>query len=296
MDESFSETAQKMQDIYYQLEEIAFQTRDYFDSVEFSSARLEQLEERLAEIDKAKRKYGRTIEEILSYAEKIRSEADALENQEAELGDLLSELRVLEETYETVARELSEKRRADGVKLSRSIERELADLGMQDTEIEIRLARSEEMFGEKGIDTVEFLISPNPGEPTRPLAKIASGGELSRVMLALKSVLKTDEFSKTLVFDEIDAGIGGRVANSLGAKLHKLSGRHQVFCVTHLPQIAALASQHFHVGKHAKGERTIVELACLDQHGRIEELARMLAGEAVTNTTLRQAEEMIKFP
>lgn len=293
MDESLLGASQKMQDLVFQLEEIAFQTRDYADSIEFSSARLEQVEERLAEIEKAKRKYGATVEGILGYAEQAELEACQLEQQETELDELLSEVGRLERSFHRTAKELSEKRTKDAVQLSARIEGELEDLAMQETRFEVRLVQNEKLASEKGIDVVEFLISPNPGEPLRPLAKIASGGELSRIMLALKSVLKTDQASRTLVFDEIDAGIGGRVAKRLGEKLSGLASGNQVFCVTHLPQIAALATQHFHVGKRKKGTRTIIELVNLDQQGRVEELSRMLAGDAITATTRRQALELM---
>jgi DNA repair protein RecN (Recombination protein N) len=146
---------------------------------------------------------------------------------------------------------------------------------------------------EHGIDIVEFLISANPGEEPRPLARIASGGELSRIMLALENVLRREQHPKTLVFDEVDAGIGGRTAGTLGEKLLHVAGRHQVFCVTHLPQIAAFADHHFHVGKTVKGGRTLVEIHPLDEDARIIELGRMLAGEKVSETTLRQARELL---
>jgi DNA repair protein RecN (Recombination protein N) len=293
MDKSLQGACEKIQDLVFQLEEIAFQARDYADSIEFSPARLEQVEERLAEIEKAKRKYGGTVEEILSYARQAEQEACQLEQQETELDELHSEVVRLEKSFQRAATELSQKRTKDAVQLSARIEHDLNDLAMKETRFEVKLEKSERLASEKGIDIAEFLISPNPGEPLKPLAKIASGGELSRIMLALKSVLKSDQASRTLVFDEIDAGIGGRVAKRLGEKLFRLAAGNQVFCVTHLPQIAALATQHFHVGKRKKGKRTIVELVNLDQQGRVEELSRMLAGDEITATTRRQALELM---
>lgn len=293
LDSAFSQFSPRMKEIYYQLEEIAFQARDYADNIEFSPARLEQVEERLAEIEKAKRKYGGTIEDILSYAREIASESEELKSTETEVEQLISQVGALRKRYLRAAELLSEKRSLDAARLAKVIEDELADLAMQDTRFEVCLEHVEGQIDEKGTDLVEFLISPNPGEPLRPLAKSASGGELSRVMLALKSVLKGGEIKRTLVFDEIDAGIGGRVAASLGEKLFRLSRSHQVFCVTHLPQVAARANQHFHVDKRTREKRTVVELKNLDDQERVEELSRMLAGDAVTSTTRRQAEEMI---
>jgi DNA repair protein RecN (Recombination protein N) len=293
MDQAWLETSEKVRELVFQLEEVAFQTRDYADSIHYDPKRLEQVEDRLAEIDKAKRKYGATIEEILRYCEQVEKEAEGLEQEENELEELLVRVGERENLFFSLARKLSEKRKKDAARLAAVIEAELDDLAMQQTRFEVKLERNEKLASEKGIDAAEFLISPNPGEPLRPLAKIVSGGELSRIMLALKSILKSDQPALTLVFDEIDAGIGGRVAKRLGEKLSRLSSQNQVFCVTHLPQIAALANQHFHVGKRTKSDRTIVELVSLNQQGRIEELSRMLAGDAITETTRRQAEELM---
>ena len=196
--------------------------------------------------------------------------------------------------YLKAARELSDKRRIDKQALSRVIEEELAGLSMRDTVFDVQMTTDEKLASEKGIDAVEFLISPNPGELPRPLAKIVSGGELSRVMLALKSILTLETHEKTLVFDEVDAGIGGRVASNVGQKLAALARHHQVFCVTHLPQIAVYSDHHFRVDKQSDSGRATVGMQLLKRQERIQELARMMTGDRVTQTTLKHAAELLQ--
>ena len=187
--------------------------------------------------------------------------------------------------------------RKDTTRLSFSASKlsgELADLHMESAVFMAHLSTSEDGATEQGIDDIEFLLSANVGEDPKPLGKIASGGELSRTVLALKSMLNLEDYSKTLVFDEVDAGIGGRVASSIGERLARLGIQHQVFCVTHLPQIASYASQHFHVEKRSSAQRTIVELTPLDQRDRVEEISRMMAGNALTEITRKQARELLR--
>lgn len=283
----------QMAEVRFQVEEIAYQARDYSSNVEADSNRLEQLEERLDEIEKIKRKYGPSLDEVLRFCEEASNELLQLEDREGEMGRLSKRLDEARKDYLEKARALSEKRESDCVRLAEAVQAELADLAMKNTVFRVQLNRNEDAPSGKGIDHAEMLISPNRGEDPKPLVKIASGGEISRVMLALKSVLKSDRGPKTLVFDEVDAGIGGRTASSLGQKLNRIAATHQVFCVTHLPQIAAFAREHFHVGKTESKNRTIVQITSLDELARIEELARMMAGETVSETTLRQAREML---
>jgi DNA repair protein RecN (Recombination protein N) len=294
LDRQFSSAADQLRETRYQLEELAFQARDYASSVEFNPARLEKVEEQLAELDKIKRKYGETVDEVLGYAREISEKIEALDAEKHEATELTDRITRLREAFLAAARELSRHRKSASSALCEAVERELAELAMPDVVFQVQMKSSEDVIREDGIDEVEFLISANPGEPPKPLAKIASGGELSRVMLALKSISKAEEYSRTLVFDEVDAGIGGRTATSLGEKLSRLSRHHQVFCVTHLSQVAALADQHFHVGKRLQEDRTLIQIGRLDREGRIEELSRMLAGEAVTETTRKQAREMLE--
>ncbi|MEJ2077595.1 MAG: DNA repair protein RecN [Acidobacteriota bacterium] len=293
LDPALEGLAMRLKEVQFAVEEAAFQLRDYVQDIQFDPHRLEQIEERLAEIERAKRKYGRTLDDVLDYADSIDRELADLEDREASASRLDGELAQLTEAYGKAAAALSERRHEAATALSEAIQSELADLAMEDTRFQVDFAPPATAPTEHGIDIVEFLISANPGEEPRPLARIASGGELSRIMLALENVLRREQHPKTLVFDEVDAGIGGRTAGTLGEKLLHVAGRHQVFCVTHLPQIAAFADHHFHVGKTVKGGRTLVEIHPLDEDARIIELGRMLAGEKVSETTLRQARELL---
>jgi DNA repair protein RecN (Recombination protein N) len=293
LDPSNQVVASRFQDARYQLEETAYFLRDYAARVRFNPTRLEEILEQLAELQKARRKYGQTVDDILRYYQGICAEIENLSRSESKVADLAGLEGELRREYETAAKTLSEERRRDAAELGRAVERELADLAMENSVFSASVDSSEEWASGQGIDTVEFLISANPGEAPRPLAKIASGGELSRVILALKSVLTLEDYPKTLVFDEIDSGIGGQVASRTGEKLGRLSRQHQVFCVTHLPQIAAHATEHFRVDKAVRQGRTTVQIARLQGARREQEIARMMAGGAVTETTLRHARELL---
>ena len=293
LDPDFQSKASKLLDLRYQLEEIAYAMRDYADGVQWDPARLDSVEERLVEIQKARRKYGATVEEILSYLEEIRAEEARIADSEQQAEELAQQERSLETNFLELARRLSQKRRRDTESLSRRVERELTDLAMEKTVFKVGLESGEEHQSEQGIDLAQFLISPNPGESPKPLAKVASGGELSRIILALKSIVSVESYPKTLVFDEVDAGIGGRVATTVGAKLAGIASQDQVFCVTHWPQLASYAARHFHVTKKAKDQRTVVEIESLKDSDRVNELARMMAGDAITETTRKQARELL---
>ncbi len=293
LDPDFRTKASKLLDLRFQLEEVAYAMRDYADGVQRDPARLDSVEERLVEIQKARRKYGATVEEMLSYLEEIRAEEVRIADSEQQAEELAQQERSLGSKFLELARSLSEKRRRDTESLCRRVERELADLAMEKTIFEVDLKSDDENQSEQGIDLAEFLISPNPGETPKPLGKIASGGELSRIVLALKSIVSVESYPKTLVFDEVDAGIGGRVATTVGAKLAGIANQDQVFCVTHWPQLAAYAARHFHVAKKAKDQRTVVEIASLKHSDRVNELARMMAGDAITETTRKQARELL---
>jgi DNA repair protein RecN (Recombination protein N) len=291
MDAAFEPARVRLQECRYQLEELAFQLRNYASRIESSPDRLEEIEERLNLIQKARRKYGDSVDLILTFLSAIRTELDSLLAFEQEGGALARELESLQAAYVEASRSLSAKRREASDGLCKAVEKELADLSMHDTRFEVMFRES--AASEKGTDEVEFLISPNRGESLRPLARIASGGELSRIVLALKSVLTLEKYRKTLVFDEIDSGIGGRVASSVGEKLALLADQHQVFCVTHLPQIALQADDHFFLSKRENASRTIIEMSRLRGDARVEELARMLAGEKITESTLQHARELL---
>ncbi len=293
-DTAYQKTAEKIKDIRFQIEEISHNLRDYADSIEFNPVRLDNLEEQLLEINKAKRKYGETVEGILEYAARTKEEIIQLAENNTKTEELVVLQKKLESEYLQLARNLSDKRHQDIKNLSKSIGQELANLNLENTVFEVDLNSTEEEISEKGIDQAEFLLSPNIGESPKPLSKIASGGELSRIILALKSIVSPENYLKTLVFDEVDTGIGGRVASTVGEKLSLLSNQHQVFCVTHLPQIACWASHHLHVNKQQSNKRTIIQITTLKGEYHIEELARMMAGENVTETSRKQARELLQ--
>ncbi|MGH7768265.1 MAG: DNA repair protein RecN, partial [Candidatus Binatia bacterium] len=289
-----------------QLQEGASFLRRHTDRVQFDPAAQEQLEERLAEIGRLKRKYQGSIEEILKQGEKVAEELKGLERGEEEIPALEASLEKARRAVWECAETLSRERKKAAGKFKREMEKEVAALGMAGMVFDVRFLETGETgesspfvaggrrLTEQGMDPVEFYFSPNPGEPVKPLAKIASGGELSRLMLAIKSLVLGRGDIPTLLFDEVDAGIGGRVAEIVGQKLKKVAAAHQVLCVTHLPQIAALADSHYVVTKEVAKGRTFTEVGRLDERDRVAEVARMLGGVKVTEKAIRHAEEMVK--
>jgi len=261
--------------------------------------RLEEIEERLSRLDKLRRKYGQTEEDILDYLSRIRREHSDLLTSEEKLAELETEIKAAFNEYNTRAERLS-RQRAEGARLlEKEIEKEIALLGMKRARFKVKLETRPfaslelEKIRDVGLDEVEFLISPNPGEELRPLRKIASGGELSRIMLALKTIGKEKVRFKTLIFDEIDSGIGGKTAECIAEKLRGLTGRHQVICVTHLPQIACFAPHHYRIDKRIEKDRTFTTVKELAFEERVEEISRLLAGSRVTAASLQTAEEML---
>jgi DNA repair protein RecN (Recombination protein N) len=284
------------------LDDLALFLRDYQESVQVIPGRLDEIESRLALIERLKRKYGATEEEILAFAERGRAELQRLASPEETERALEKDRAAVVSRYAELATALSKRRRAAAKDLEKKVEAELALLAMEKTRFKVRfdpdipMADPSDTSGwtERGLETAEFLLSPNPGEELRPLARIASGGELSRILLALKSVATLDAAGQTLVFDEVDAGIGGRVAEVVGRKLRAMAQRHQVLCVTHLPQIASLADAHYVVRKNTERGRTTTVLERLHDGERVEEVARMLGGETVTDTARKHAKEMVR--
>ena len=285
-----------------QLDDLALFLRDYRESLQVSPGRLDEIESRLALIDRLKRKYGATVEDVIAFGEKSRSELRDLSSPEERERALGQEREAVAGRYLAAAIQLSRKRRTAARDLEKKVQAELALLAMERTRFQTAFspdsptgsADDTSTWTERGLETAEFLLSPNPGEELRPLARIASGGELSRILLALKSVASLDARGKTLVFDEVDAGIGGGVAEIVGRKLRAMAQRHQVLCVTHLPQIASMADRHLVVRKQVERGRTTTEVGVLDASERVEEVARMLGGETVTDAARRHAREMVK--
>ncbi|HUG44156.1 MAG TPA: DNA repair protein RecN, partial [Acidobacteriota bacterium] len=294
LDPKFEAAAARLRESRYLLEEVAHELRDYASTVESDPVRVDRVEERLAEIQAMKRKYGPGLSDVFAFVETARRELEDLESSETALEALDRQQRDLRRQCLELARRLSEGRQRAAKPLQSAVERELGDLEMRRTRFVVGIESRKDALSENGIDQVEFFISANPGEAPRPLARIASGGELSRIMLSLLSLLSMEHDRRTLIFDEIDSGIGGRVASRLGEKLTRLARRHQVFCVTHLPQIAACADHHFRVSKTRSRKRTVVRLKRLEGAERVEEISRMLAGGSVTETTRRHAEELLQ--
>lgn len=283
---------EQLQSAYYGVEDTAYQLRDYRDTIEFNPQRLSRIEERLDLLYGLKRKYGETIEDILAYERKIREEADRLENRDDRLRELAEEEQALERELVAQAEKLSAIRREASRTLAKQIEQELADLQMGRSVFEVKLV--EVALTSTGSDSAEFLLSTNPGEPPKPLGKIASGGEMSRVMLALKAIFARIDRIPVLVFDEVDTGVSGRAAQAIADKLSLLSRHCQVFAITHLPQVACMADHQFEIRKDVTEEgRTVTSVNELPAEDRVEELARMLGGVEVTEKTRHHAQEML---
>jgi DNA repair protein RecN (Recombination protein N) len=300
IDAAFAPYLEAKAGLHAQMEDLAFFLRDYQQKLSVSPGRLDEIEARLAAIERLKRKYGETTKEVIAFGERCRQELLDLGDPQEREAQLDRERADRANEYLELAKQLSKKRRVAALDLAKRVTAELGRLAMERTRFKVSftpdapLASSDRAtWTEGGLETAEFLLSPNPGEELRPLARIASGGELSRIMLALKSVATLDAANKTLVFDEVDAGIGGRTAEIVGRKLRALAERHQVLCVTHLPQIASLADHHYTVRKLFERGRTVTEVRSLAKAERIEEIARMLGGEIVTERAREHAREMV---
>ena len=292
LDPSMSTLTESLTAALIGAQEAASSIRDYIEQVEANPARLEQVEERLELIRVLKRKYGDSIDDILRYADETKAKLDNITHADERSSELAGDISKLETKLAQVCGVLTALRKKASGEFAKRVERELADLAMEKTKLEVAIECAEP--GPTGADSVEFLISPNPGEPTKPLVRIASGGEMSRIMLALKTVMARSEVP-TLVFDEIDTGIGGRTAQVLGDKLASLASKCQVMCVTHLPQIASKAGSHFSVAKIIKDGRTRVQLCALNSEERVAELARMLGADETSDTATKHAREMLSL-
>ena len=275
-----------------ELQEAAFSLRDYCSEFRHDPDRLNQIEERLQELRRIQRKYGGTIEEVIEKRKKMREDLDALTNYEDKENDLSTEINVLEKDMELKSTELSQKRHKAVELFTKEVEKGLDEVGLKKAKIKIEFERKE--ISSTGYDKVTFLFSANPDEKPRPLSKVVSGGELSRLMLILKEVISRVEGGSILIFDEADSGIGGAVAETVGRKIENLSKKYQVLCITHLPQVAKFATTHFKVSKRFDKNVTKVDVKTLDREEGVKELARMLGGIRVTEKTIEAAREMIK--
>ncbi len=274
------------------IQEASYALRDYLAKLEANPARLDQLEERLASLDKLKRKYGATLEEVIAFLEQVREQIAAAENSGERMATLRHEQGELAAQFTAAAGRLSGLRKKAAQELERNVVTELASLAMERSVFRIEVSPT--TWSETGADAVRFLISVNAGEEPKPLEKVASGGELSRIALALKTCLAASGAGRTLVFDEVDAGVGGRAAEGIGRRLKKLASSDQVLCVTHLAQIAGFADHHYLVEKHESQGRTVASVEELDRAGRVREIGRMLSGEMLTSEALKHAERLIE--
>ncbi|OEU68084.1 MAG: hypothetical protein BBJ57_13455, partial [Desulfobacterales bacterium PC51MH44] len=290
----------------FHLEDIAEELRTYLKNIQIDENRLEEVETRLDTLVKLKRKYGKSLEGVLLHLESIDHELSEMDNISENIANTKESLSSLHSKLAKLAMELSLKRKRAAKILAKKVEEELATLKMSKTKFQVSfqtlpvdentepfLTIDKNAINETGIDRATFLIAPNVGEPLKPLSNIVSGGELSRVILALKAILAKTEAVETIVFDEVDAGIGGSVAEVVGRKLSSLARHHQIVCITHLPQIAKFGDHHFSISKHVAAGRTRTTISRLSEKERIKEIARMLGGEKITRTTLDHAHEML---
>lgn len=301
---TFREYTEGLQSAQAVLEDLAMAVRDFRNHLEFSPERLEEIESRLAEISRLKRKYGGSLDSVLQHFRESEERLKNIETVELREAELRKKLQQTRAEFLTAAREIHEARLRAARKFEREIEANLKAVALEKARFEVRIdaptdadlpdENSAARFSAKGFDRVEFYFSANVGEAVKPMAKVASGGEASRLMLILKTTAKLSENPKTAVFDEIDAGIGGRVAESVGLKLKELAKNHQVLCVTHQPQVAALADRHFLVIKEMAENKTKIRVELLKEKEKIEELARMLTGAQITDTARKHAKEMLK--
>ncbi|MGB7202491.1 MAG: DNA repair protein RecN [Pyrinomonadaceae bacterium] len=274
------------------IDELGTTARDFNSTLEFSPERLDEIENRLAEIARLKRKYGETIDVVLEHLHSSEERLANIETAEFREEELKKQLALTEQNYLMAASKLREARVKAATKFAKTVENDLQGVALEKAKFEVKIEQSDS-FAANGNDRVEFHFSANPGEPVRPLARVASGGEASRLMLILKTAARSRDVGKTAVFDEIDVGIGGRVAEAVGRKLKALAAVSQVFCVTHQPQIASLADRHFVVEKEITGGKTKVSVRELNSAERVDEIARMLAGEQVTDAARDNARAML---
>jgi DNA repair protein RecN (Recombination protein N) len=299
IDPQFAPHLEVRDEIKAHLEDLAFSLRQYAAGIDASPGRLQEVEDRLALLERLKRKYGPTLFQVIQRGEVLAREQELLTLGAERAGQIEQELSRATERYLVAARGLSRRRRAGASRFGAEIEAVLGELAMERARLEMRVTECEaapEMWSEHGIDQAELFVSPNPGEEMRPLARVASGGELSRIMLALRSRAAGETGVRTLIFDEVDAGIGGRVADAVGTKLRALGERFQVLCITHLPQIAARATTHFRIDKTIGADRTRTCVERLDRAGRVEEIARMIGGTAVSDQVRATAQELLGAP
>jgi DNA repair protein RecN (Recombination protein N) len=305
IDAALGPTVQALDGVAVQLDEAVRAVRGYRDGIVFDPPRLDEIERRLDEVGRLKRRFGDSVEAVLAARAQMAADLEKLGNKDEQSRQLAERVAKLRTELATRALDLSARREQAATRLEGLVTAELAELGLDKPVFKVRFIREPAgdadvavgperwRLGPRGADQIEFLFSPNPGEEPRPLARIASGGELSRTMLALKVILATSDAVPVLIFDEVDAGIGGKTADTVGRKLRQVARARQVLCITHLPQIACYADHHLRTDKQVDEDRTVTSVAALGKEERVREIARMLGGESITDTTLKHATELI---
>ncbi len=292
IDPRYEALSGRLRELYYSVQDVGYELQDILDHLTFDPAKIDKISERLDQIDRLERKYGPSLEDVIAFGERAGARLEELRASDERVEERRAALKRVDAELKTACEALTQSRRtlADG--LSRAVMEQLGDLGMAKTRFEIRI-EPEAKPGAMGADRVEFLISPNPGEPLKPMSAIASGGELSRIMLALKAISMDAGGVDSMVFDEIDTGVSGRMAQVVGEKMCRIARSHQVLCVTHLPQIAALGDVHFVVEKRTDGERTQTSVHRLNDEGRVRELSRLVGGAEDSESSLSHARHML---
>lgn len=303
IDPSFKKISEEIKSHYYGLEELSYQIRQHLDGLEYDPQRLDEVESRLHEINRLKRKYGREIDQLISLMIEMEEELEQLENKEVHLESLQKQILSLQKDTLVEAENLRKTRQQVAEKLKNEIKKELKDLYLEKAifDVEFSTIDGDIIWKDKkvkltknGLDQIQFLISTNPGEPLKPLHKVASGGEMSRIMLALKRIFSEQQNVTSVIFDEVDTGVSGRVAQAIAEKINEISKKSQVICITHLPQVAAMADQHLLIEKELDKDRTKTKVIKLTKEQSVEELARMISGSELTETTKKHALELIE--
>lgn len=301
IDESFKQISESLSTAFFQLQEAASDIYSELDGLEYDEERLNEIETRLNFIQQLKRKYGNSVEAILDHFEKSEKELKGLENREEQVDGLSKKIKAAKNEARQLAEKLSAVRKETAALLESSIQEQLKELYMEKVKFQVAFKGAEAAedaeppLTEQGIDKIEFFVSTNPGEPLKPLSKVASGGELSRMMLAMKTIFSQSQGITSIIFDEVDTGVSGRVAQAIADKIYSVAKHSQVLCITHLPQVAAMADQHLYIKKTTDDERTQTSVERLLETNRVEEIARMLSGDELTQLTKETASELLKL-
>lgn len=296
LDPFVAKKAEELSNAYYQIEEIHFALRDFTDHLHFDEARLNEIEARLDELNRLGKKYGATIEEMLQYKEKIAKELYDIEHKDNRLQEMAAQMEEAKQKAITVGKKLHKARKKAALQLEKEIQVELADLYLENASFKVNFSPlTEDTLYKDGLDNITFRLSTNLGEPLKDMNKVASGGELSRVMLALKKVFAKHDDIHTVIFDEIDTGVSGRVAQAIAEKMYQISLSTQVLCITHLPQVAAMADQHLLIKKEEAANRTTTMIQALTDKDKVNELGKMITGTQLTDTAIEHSEELLEL-